>query len=114
MEWAEEGKKNEAEAEMEGHKDMEEAEGRARSLSGSSRYGRTRQCLEEKRGLGNQAWQELASGLGWGAAGQSCLGHGLSSLTSLLLESLAAHLTPEELLRLWSLQCARHSCGAKG
>lgn len=76
----------------------------------AQRYGRTLPCLERKREpeqkedwLGTKAWQDLASGLGWGAAGQSCLGHGLSSLKYLLLESpVAAHLTLEELPDLQS------------
>lgn len=61
----------------------------------------------EERGPGHtvwldrQAWQNLVSGLGWGAA-HSCLGHGFSSLKSHLLETLAAHLTPKEIPGLQS------------
>lgn len=100
VEGAEEGKtkKNElAEAGTEGDEDLREAEGRGRRLGAYSEIQKNPAVLERKSEPepkedwpGTEAWRDLASGLGWGVAGQSCLGHGLSSLKYLLLESRGA------------------------
>lgn len=103
VEEAEEGKtkKNElTDPGKEGDEDVREAEGRGRSLGAYSEIQKNPAVfrgLERKREperkedwLGTKAWRDLASRLGWGAAGQSCLSHGASSQKYLLLESRGA------------------------